>query len=202
MADFSVKIEFDTSAFERRFSPERLRRAGGVAITAVGVRVLEHTREGFVVGGWNPETGDPGFWPKKKIPDGGGSAQDSKGNKRRARGQKPGAKQRSGNILYDTGRYFNSINLQITKGENPEAVIGTNVEYAKYHEQPGNDAGFTQQKATSKQAGFLRALGYAGVQKGSTITLPQRRVFVMPKPLQDEIKAIYADEFVADLEAA
>lgn len=195
---FEIAIEFDDSAFRARFSPERIQRAAVRAIKAVGVRVLEHTREGFVVGGWNPETGEPGFWPKKKTTEGG--ATDSKGNKRRSRAAAEG--KRGGNILYDTGRYFNSINLTVEEGAEPAAFIGTNVEYARYHEQVGNEAGFTQQTATSKQAAFLRALGYAGVHKGSVITLPARRVFVMPKPLREEVTEIYREEFVGALGAA
>jgi phage gpG-like protein len=199
---FRIEIEFDDSAFRARFSPERIHRASVLAMKAVGLRVLEHTREGFLVGGWNPENGDPGFWPKKKIPEGGAGtkATDSKGNKRRARVAEAG--KRGGNILYDTGRYFNSINLTVDEGVNPEARVGTNVEHAKYHEQPGNEAGFTTQVATSKQAAFLRALGYSKVWKGTVITLPARRVFVMPKPLVAEIHEIYREEFSKALEAA
>src|SRR5690606_1544107 len=52
--------------------------------------------------------------------------------------------------------------------------------YAKYHEQEGNSQGYTKQAATARQAAFLRYLGFRGVDEGSIITLPARRVFVYP----------------------
>lgn len=106
-----------------------------------------------------------------------------------------------GKVLIDTGRYRRSI----TKG--PVAMtggtlnlpIGTNVPYAKYHEQPGKQGGATRQRMTAKQAFFLRKLGFTRAREGGTIKLPQRRVFVCPRPWVPEFTKIMQTELVSVL---
>lgn len=108
-----------------------------------------------------------------------------------------------GKVMFDTGRYFDSINASDVKSDadSYEVTVGTNVEYAKYHEQPGNEGDSIKYKATGRQAAFLRKLGFT-VFKGTTITLPKRRVFVAPKPWQEKAGKVFEDEFTKELQRA
>lgn len=102
-----------------------------------------------------------------------------------------------GKLLNDTGDYYNSISaseIEYSLDGEMYVTVGTMIPYAKFHEQPWGGVE-TKQVASGKQAAFLRGLGFAGARKGSEITLPARRVFVMPDPWRDELAAKYQREF-------
>jgi hypothetical protein len=67
------------------------------------------------------------------------------------------------------------------------------VPYAKWQEFG------VEQIATAPQAAFLRQLGFS-IWKGSTITLPARRVFVMPNPWRKDLTEILLDQIMEALD--
>lgn len=185
------EIEFETGKLKGAFSAKELKEAMRVATKRVLVEAMARIRKGFQVGGYNPVSGAGGYWKKRIVP--------AMALKKKLR-----AKTREGKVtrirvggltLVNTGMYRDSITRSEPKvtRDGAEGTIGTNVPYVKFHEQPGNAKGFIEYKATSKQAAFLRKLGFT-VFKGSKITLPQRRVFVMPEPWQRDLSRIFGRE--------
>lgn len=193
---------FDLEKLEKRYGAKSVRKAETVSMKRVLKELETRIRMGFQVRGWNPTTGKPRFWPRAVKPrrKGGrvkeGSAKTAKGVVARIRS--------GGKVLYATGRYQDSIKASdvAMKRDGPEGFIGTNVPYAKYHEQPNNSKGYSVQKATKPQAAFLQRLGFEGVRFGTPIKLPQRRVFVMPRPWKNEFASLYAEELIEILNGA
>lgn len=257
----ALKLEIvNGDDFERDVERE-LEKAQRRALVKSGERLLSLVRRGFREGGVNPQTGQPGFWPERKLPDiyqdeierflsrakregtdawaarkkavekvrrerkKGVSAYaawlkraDLSDSKHWAKGVRSEAEEKrrrlnvarekrirvGGRVLMDTGAYYDSISLgdiETDLNGTMQITVGTNIPYAKYHEQPwGGEE--TTQTATAKQATFLRGLGFSGVRVGSTITLPARRVFVMPEPWAKELSSIYEREMQRALNGA
>lgn len=162
-----IEITADVKALTKKYGGESFKRANEIALKRTTARALELVRRAFVQGGVDPDTGKPGFWPPKF---GGGP------------------------ILRKTGRYLASITMKFTGGDQPEGKVGTNVPYAKFHEQPGNKADFIEWKPTDRQRAFLFFKLGIRMRKAHKIRLPKRRVFVMPKPWQTELQDVYRRE--------
>lgn len=167
------EAEFDNTVLLERFGKQRFRVAVNNALRAVGGDYAKRVFEGFAKQGVDPRSGRGGFWPKLKIPSGA---------------TRKGGRTKRGKILKKSGKYFKSISPKnarvVIKGNDNNKSMTVRYrglpKYAHHHEQAGNQAGFTKQIATAKQAGLLRALGYRGAHAGSVIILPARRVFVYP----------------------
>lgn len=146
---------------------------GGVqrrAMKRATLYLLSKVRRGFVQGGVHPETGKPGYWPET------------------ARGNPP---------LQDTGRLLNSISMRIEgEGDNLSGIVGTNVSYAKYHEQPDNDGGGITFKPSLKQRWYLFFKYGWRLRKDTRIHIPQRRIFVLPKPWRQQVADTYIKEIM------
>lgn len=190
----AIDITFDIKTLERNLGAANVRKALRSGALAGQFEYLSRVRQGFEVGGYNPETGEPGFWKPRRIPT------DAKGKPIKGRAKtKNGVVRRiriGGKTLVNNGDYLRSVvasPMTETQG-GVSGFVGTNIPYAKYHEQVGNPHDFIKYNATGKQAAFLRALGFAKVFKGTTITLPKRRVFVIPAKWRKEISAIIAEE--------
>lgn len=205
-----VEFEVDASQLESAFGKAAIQRATGIALKRAAFQILADTRRGFKVGGWNPETGAPGHWPRRKVPDqlqrgltkgkraalkaaaekrigglklGNGRAKTQSGVVRRVR--------KGGKTLISTGRLLNSISIGDVR--NGSIGVGTNVKYAEYHQFGA------QQVATAKQAAFLRRLGFT-VVKGTRINLPQRQIFVAPKKFRDKWTQVFVRELIRELD--
>lgn len=167
------EAEIDNTALLEQFSKRKVRRQINQALREVGEDYAQRIFKGFAAQGVDPRSGRKGFWPKLKIPSGL---------------TRKGGRTKRGKILKKSGAYFKSVSPKnarvVIRGSDND--VGMTVKYAgipkyaQYHEQQGNNAGFTVQIATAKQAAFLRSLGYRGAKVGSPITLPARKVFVYP----------------------
>lgn len=197
-----IEIDVDLTKIKKAFSAERIGIAERVAMKRVLVETMARIRKGFQLGGYNPATGAPGFWPKRVVPK-GVTAKNAKKFRAKTKGGVVARIRVGGKVLVNTGRYRDSITASAPTltSDGVQGFVGTNVEYAKHHEQPGNAAGFIKWKASGAQAAFLRRLGFT-VRKGSTITLPQRRVFVMPDPWRVDMADIFGNELNRELQRA
>ena len=271
----AIKAEWDWGAFRRAISVPRFMQGARIGLNRALSDLVDRYVLGFSLGGYDPETGAPGYWEPRKIPENVGrsieaglaveaarraklgpvtgvemlkwersrekklgrpvtvdeakkqrekleakrrwtpddmrkfaakhapSAKTRDGVTRRLRFDVDDAgKVRPGTVMVDTGRYRQSITKSPVSVDSTGSVagyVGTNVPYAKYHEQVGNEKGFTEQKITGRQAVFLRALGFSGAMPGGTIRLPARRVFVMPPKWAAEYARMVETEMVSVL---
>lgn len=169
----AFEVEIDSTFLLDRFSKNRWRVQVKKALRAVGIDYAQRVQKGFIAQGVDPRTGRKSFWPKLKIPTGI---------------TRKGGRTKRGKILKKSGKYLKAVAPKnariIIRGNDNDVTMQVSYptlpDYAQYHEQQGNAAGFTTQIATKKQAAFLRGLGYLGAHEGSIITLPARRVFVYP----------------------
>lgn len=195
-----------------------LDKGAAAACRRVGAQMLAFTRQAYLGGGANPETGALGFWPERRVPD---NVQDALKAARKEKGADlshdeqrevaaaharklrlpSGAARRirtGGKILFDTGRLFDSITVsQVVKDGDGgySCIVGTNVSYAKWHQQPWGGTALTY-RGTAKQGALLRALGFRAGNRPQ-ITLPARRIFVTPKPWVEKCAATAAREIGA-----
>lgn len=151
-------------------------------------------RRGFVDGGYDPETGAPGAWPKRKTPESPGRAKDAAGVVRNIN--------TSQRTLWDSGRLMDSINVTEPTATNDgyESSIGTSVEYAQYHQQQGRLGDVLESAITGKRAAFLQALGFTKARKGGTVKLPARPFLIYPEKWQRQITNIWVRELRAAIE--
>lgn len=191
----AVNVTIDATRFNQRLSPERVKKALRAGTRAAQFEYLSRVRQGFEVGGWNPETGEGGFWKPRRVPT------DKEGNPIKGR-----AKLRNGTVvririggrtLVNTGSYVRSINaspLQETaSGVSGFVGVGSEVPYAKFHEQVGNPRDSIQYRPKPGQIGVMRKLGFT-VGKNTIVTLPKRRVFVSPASWRKDMSRIIAEE--------
>ncbi len=137
------------------------------ALKVAGLRLTELIREGVVQGGLNPESGTPGFWAPTVV------------------GNDP---------LQNSGAFLASINPTLRgQGESMEVLVGTNVPYMKYHEQPGNKLGFIEYPPTLKQRAFLFFKFGWRLKKDTKIRIPTRRTFVTPRTVRSKVIEVYRD---------
>lgn len=179
------EVEVNTDGLTR-FASNRMKVATNKALDAVGRDYAKRVLAGFKAEGVDPRSGRTGYWPKLKIPSGP---------------TKKGGRTSRGKILKKSGKYLQavgqpSIVLRSKQGGAGVQTAFRNLPaYAQYHEQQGNAVGYTQQKASAKQAAFLRYLGFRGVHEGSIITLPARRVFVYPPTWRAASKRLFQRVF-------
>ncbi len=141
------------------------------ALKVASIRLVELVRNGIIQGGLHPESGTPGFWPPTVA------------------GNDP---------LQNTGAFLASINYVIQgQGEDLQSVVGTNLPYVKYHEQPGNKLGYIEYSPTLKQRWFLFFKFGWRIREGTKIRIPQRRTFVTPRTVRKAVIEAYREALLS-----